>query len=163
MGTMTEEYRETLCPDYEYVLFDIDGTLADLSHRTPLVRTKPKNWPEFFRKIPEDKMIWPVFAVLQAMDYMGYRVVLLSGRGEESRKATEEWLKKFRVPHTELLMRPEKDYRPDEIVKKELFEKRFPLEERGFIIGIFDDRPKVIRMWQSIGLKVFNVGTGEEF
>lgn len=148
---------------YKYVLFDIDGTLADLSHRTPLVRTKPKNWPEFFRRIPQDKMIWPVFAVLQAMSYTGYEVILVSGRGEESRKDTEEWLRKHNVPYSELLMRPEKDYRGDEIVKLELLNRKFSEDERKFIVGVFDDRPKVIRMWQSIGLKVFNVGTGEEF
>jgi hypothetical protein len=33
----------------EIVIFDIDGTLADVSERIHRVKKKPKNWPAFFQ------------------------------------------------------------------------------------------------------------------
>lgn len=37
------------------IVFDIDGTLADLSHRRHHVESRPKNWDAFFEDISEDK------------------------------------------------------------------------------------------------------------
>lgn len=150
-------------PQYKYVLCDIDGTLANLEHRLHHVREKPKNWPAFFREIPNDSVIWPVYTVIEALRASKYSIILVSGRGEEERVATENWLKHHQLGYDELLMRAAKDYRADEIVKREIFERRFSAGERKYVLGIFDDRPKVIRMWKEIGVMVFNVGDGKEF
>jgi phosphoglycolate phosphatase-like HAD superfamily hydrolase len=41
----------------EIVIFDIDGTLADMSERIHHVRKKPKNWNAFFQGMAHDKAI----------------------------------------------------------------------------------------------------------
>ena len=61
----------------------------------------------------------------------------------------------------QLIMRETGDNRPDEIVKKEMFDTY--IKEQYNVNVVVDDRPKVIRMWHSLGLPVFNVGDGHEF
>ena len=41
----------------ETVIFDIDGTLADVSERIHHLRKKPKNWDAFFEGMAQDKAI----------------------------------------------------------------------------------------------------------
>jgi len=41
----------------ELVIFDIDGTLADVSERIHHVSKKPKNWNAFFAGMAQDKAI----------------------------------------------------------------------------------------------------------
>lgn len=45
------------------VVFDIDGTLANIEHRLDYVRSKPKNWKAFDAGIPNDKVNEPVAAI----------------------------------------------------------------------------------------------------
>ena len=92
-----------------------------------------------------------------------YNVVLLTGREGSigNRTQTEQWLINNKVPYDVLFMREEKDYRCDAIVKLELMKK---VEEIYEVIGIFDDRKKVVDMWRKNGYYVFDVNqTGEIF
>jgi len=41
----------------EIVIFDIDGTLADVSERIHHLNRKPKNWDAFFQGMAQDKAI----------------------------------------------------------------------------------------------------------
>ena len=41
----------------EIVIFDIDGTLADVSERIHHVRKKPKNWNAFFQGMERTEVI----------------------------------------------------------------------------------------------------------
>src|SRR5688500_361977 len=43
--------------DEKIVIFDIDGTLADISERIHHVKNKPKNWKAFFAGMAQDKTI----------------------------------------------------------------------------------------------------------
>jgi predicted kinase len=61
----------------------------------------------------------------------------------------------------ELVMRKTGDSRADEIIKKEMFDEHIRGKYNVFVI--IDDRNKVCRMWRSLGLPLFQVGTGEEF
>jgi hypothetical protein len=49
------------------IVFDIDGTLANIEHRLHHVRSKPKNWPAFDAGIPNDKVNEPVAAVFREL------------------------------------------------------------------------------------------------
>ena len=57
-------------------------------------------------------------------------------------------------------MRASGDYRPDYIVKQEILDANF---DKGDVELVIEDRPSVIRMWKSNGLKVEDVGAGQEF
>jgi len=90
------------------VCFDIDGTLADIEHRRAYVRTKPKNWKAFEAGIPNDTLNEFVATVLCDLYMQGHTIVLASGRGEQSRRDTVEWLDKHELNcYEKLYMRTE--------------------------------------------------------
>jgi len=108
-----------------------------------------------------DEPNWEVLRTVESLAAAGWEIVFLSGRSSEFRAVTEEWLSRFVWDPYHLIMRPEGDKRPDYIVKYELFDKH--IRNQYDVIGVFDDRPSVLRMWRRIGLTTFQVGDGEEF
>lgn len=142
------------------VICDIDGTLCDISDRLHLVKSNAKkDWLAFFRNIPFDKPRKEIIERVQELSKT-YNVVLVSGRPEDYKAQTIEWLKTYGVPYETLIMRRSGDFRPDDIVKKEILDAYF---DKSQIELVIDDRPRVIRMWQAEGLRVEDVGKGVEF
>jgi len=143
------------------MVFDIDGTLADIEHRRHFVRSKPTNWRAFFAGIPNDAINDPVAYMYWNSIKAQNCVILASGRGEETREATESWLStNGLVGYSKLYMRRERDYRPDDIVKKEILDQI--IQEYGKPDVWFDDRPKVVKMLRNNGVFVVDVYQGEE-
>ena len=56
-------------------------------------------------------------------------------------------------------MRKQGDYRPDEIIKEELFKQN--IEENYYCLAIFDDRDRVIKKWREMGLLACQVYYGD--
>lgn len=144
------------------VVFDIDGTLANIEHRLGYVRSKPKNWAAFDAGIPNDKVNAPVAAVFHQMVDAGHAVILASGRNERSRAATEQWLAENKLRgYQKLYMRKADDFRGDDIVKQEILDEI--IRDYGKKPDmVFDDRPRVVRMWRDAGIFVFNVYQADE-
>lgn len=143
-------------------VFDIDGTIADCSHRQGYLKGGTKNWDAFNKGMPLDSVIKPTYRLMKLLQG-NISLVLLTGReaSPENYKATLDWLSTNEVPYTRLFMREHNDYRCDNIVKLELIKK---VEENFNVIGIFDDRVKVVKMWRDNGYYVFDVNqTGEVF
>jgi hypothetical protein len=145
------------------IVFDIDGTLANIEHRLDYVRSKPKNWKAFDAGIPNDKVnrsVAMMFWALQEQEI--HDIVLASGRNERSRQATEQWLTHNALGgYQKLYMRKADDFRSDDIVKLEILDEI--IADYGRKPGmVFDDRPRVVRAWRSQGIFVFNVYQGEE-
>ena len=141
------------------VIVDIDGTLADCSHRQRFIRGKRKKWKKFFEAASKDRP--RIDVVSQVREFAKrHRIHLVSGRPEEYRQQTLKWLSRYRIPFESLHMRENGDYRPDDIVKQEILDLCFDKDNIELVI---DDRPRVVRMWESNGLKVLDVGDGVEF
>lgn len=141
-------------------IFDIDGTLADCSHRLHFIQQKPADWSAFFAACSEDDPILDVLAVASSLYDESHGIVLISGRSDECRDKTESWLRR-RIPYTNLYMRRAGDHRPDNIVKSELLDK-FIQEYPGISIGgVFEDRQQVVDMYRARGLRVFQVAEGK--
>lgn len=134
------------------VLVDIDGTIADGEHRQHWVRTKPKNWAAYNKTMSEDLPIYQTITVINSLSASGHPIIICSGREEVYRDATEYWLNQHNVPYKKLMMRPEKDYRDDCTIKSEMLDKILETED---VMCVFDDRPKVTRMWVERGIFVF--------
>ena len=51
------------------VIFDIDGTLVDISHRLKLIKSSPKDWKAFRDPLKKrwDEPITPVIDILLAL------------------------------------------------------------------------------------------------
>lgn len=137
------------------VLFDIDGTVADLTHRRHLVETNgKKEWDLFFNLCHLDGKIEPTFEVYNALVNQ-YAVVFVSGRPERIRDKTEDWLVKHGF-HTfnALHMRADGDFRPDVEFKAELLAT---LQERYEFVMAFDDRDVIAKLWRDNGIFTFQV------
>lgn len=91
-----------------------------------------------------------------------YKIIYVSGRDEQCHWLTKKWLgdNDFPIAYS-LFMRPKDDKRPDEIVKREIYDAE--IKDKYDVWGVFDDRPKVVRMWKSLGLRVFDCGDGVDF
>jgi hypothetical protein len=143
------------------ICFDIDGTLADINHRVHYWRESPKNWAMFKSEMINDTPIEPICFMARSMSLLGHHVILCSGRGEETREVTENWLNKHNIKFKKLYMRAEKDYRSDDIVKKELLDQI--VVDFGQKPDIwFDDRPRVVKMLRENGVFVVDVYQGTE-
>lgn len=136
-----------------FIVFDLDGTLADLEHRKHFLAAK--DWRGFFAAVSGDAPIPKVRGVLLAMHYAGHRVEIWSGRSDECREATENWLAEHGFPVVPLIMRTSGDHRPDDQVKREFLRGT---DEPDII---FDDRDRVVAMWRSLGITCFQVAAGD--
>lgn len=146
-------------PDTKIVLVDIDGTLADVSHRLHHIQGPGrKDWKSFFKKMKDDP---PVDIVVRWVRNLApeYDVVVVSGRPDDYREETELWLESHGIRYSQLLMRRAGDRRPDYVVKQELLSELDPAR----IAFVIDDRPTVCDMWRGCGLRVFQVSAGEAY
>lgn len=143
------------------ICFDIDGTLADLSHRVHYWRDSPKNWNMFKAEMVNDTPIEQICSIAREMYYVGNYVILCTGRGEENREVTQYWLRKHEIKFDKLYMRAEKDFRGDDIVKLELL-NQIVVEFGKKPDIVFDDRPRVVKMWRENGVFVADVYQGTE-
>lgn len=142
-------------------LCDIDGTLADLTHRLHFIQTKPADWDAFFLACEEDTPIMEVISTVQSLKKSGAEILLLSGRSEIARDLTLKWLDKHEVPCDALYMREEGDHRQDNIVKEEFLDDLFTKWPREQVVAVFEDRKQVVEMYRRRGLRVFQVAEGE--
>lgn len=139
-------------------IFDIDGTIADLTHRKKFIDKEPRDWIGFYAACPGDRPIVEVIEVLAALQHMGAKIVLVSGRSSECKKQTEEWLATHRVRYNKLVMRRRGDHREDAIVKDEMLTT---IEcDIGKVTGVFEDRQQCVDMYRKRGLRVFQVAEG---
>ncbi|MGG7570854.1 AAA family ATPase [Streptomyces sirii] len=131
------------------VMCDIDGTLAIRGDRGPYD----------FSRCGEDLLNVSVRDALRSFQRADQDViVLLSGRGEEHRRQTEEWLRRHDVPYDELWMRAAGDGRRDDVVKAELFDRH--VRHRFAVRVSLDDRDRVVAVWRRMGLPTWQVNYG---
>jgi len=92
--------------DKDIVIFDLDGTLADIDTRRGF-STKDNgkmDWDKFFdpANISMDQPNVPVIATAQALHDKGFQIVIFSGRSKATKDATKDWLNQFKVPFSVL-------------------------------------------------------------
>lgn len=145
-------------PPRKIVIVDMDGTLADVSHRLHHLTGPKKNWKKFFGAMSDDPPSEIVMNWVKALA-ADYEVVIMTGRPEAYRSVTETWLSDHGVRYSSLLMRRDGDHRPDHVVKRELLDRT----DKDRVAFVIDDRPSVCEMWRGCGLKVFQVSVGAEY
>lgn len=151
-------------PTKGIVICDIDGTIADCSHRQHFVKRpegEKKDWDAFFGGMEQDAVRTEIWQQVMELKIEGYDVILVSGRPSNYRINTLRWLSRNNLlDYSALLMRDGGDNREDTVVKQEIYERCL---KKYKVVKVFDDRPSVIRMWRAQGLDVVDVGSGEEF
>ena len=125
------------------IIFDVDGTIADVEHRRHFVSQKPADWKSFREQTKFDTPVEWVCDIAKRFIAQGDNVAFFSARNESERSITEkqisEWIGEG---HQGLFLRPDGDFRRDDEFKSDLADK---FEEVGGIIDIvFDDRNHVV-------------------
>jgi len=146
----------------EAIIFDIDGTLSDATHRRHLVENGNNQWDAFFKAIPDDPPIVPIVDLARSLIRFGEKAILFAtGRPERTRKDTLVWLTGHGLEidfQSRLFMRNDDDKRPDHIVKRDILDQ---MREAGFVpILVFDDRQSVVDMWRREGIRVAQTAPG---
>ncbi len=149
-----------------FIIFDIDGTLANISHRLHFIQGEKKDWESFYSAMDKDQPIYEItlllrLLILTTMTDTEYKVVFVTGRPEKYREKTMKWLDN--IVHIEnlnerLFMRKDGDHRQDYVVKREIVGK---LREQGSIRMAFEDRDQVVQMYRSLGIRCLQVVDGD--
>lgn len=133
------------------ILFDIDGTLANLNGREKFLKQEKPDWQNFNAKMEEDLPNTPIVELYRALyESKKFEIILVSGRQEKFRKVTQTWLTWHEIPFNTLLMRADKDQQPDQAVKQDILNS---LKSQGKeILFTVDDRQSVVDMWRANGI-----------
>lgn len=155
-------------------IFDLDGTLALIEHRRHFVEGPKKDWPAFFAACVDDEPNMPVIRTLHALRQAGAEIWIWSGRSDEVRSQTVEWLCKhncFGWPANTLpawpfgaterfRMRKAGDHQMDVTLKRGWLAEIEP-PEYARLTAVFDDRASVVQMWRDAGVPCFQVAPGD--
>lgn len=152
-------------------IFDLDGTLALNEHRAHFVRCENKDadWESFFKACVDDEPNYPVIRTLRQLRPT-CEIFIWSGRSDAVEKETLDWMMKHKVIDNRnfrfwdrnpnrFRMRKDGDNTPDDILKKQWLDGLHECERRR-LVGVFDDRDKVVKMWRDNGIACFQVAPG---
>ena len=131
-------------------IFDVDGTLAQIGGgRNPYDASRAmEDTPN-----PHVQLMW------KHIEFGGYLMFVLTGRKAAHRQVTIDWLEENQFYCDVLWTRDNGDNRPDWVVKAELFDTH--IAPNYNVLGVFDDRLQVARMWHLKGVPLFRVGDPE--
>ena len=141
------------------VIFDVDGTIADVEHRRHFVNGN-NDWDSFRKETVNDTPVQWVCDIAKRHISQGDEVAFFSARNESERDISErqisEWIGDG---HKGVFLRPDGDYRCDAEFKSELADR---FEDIGGQIDlVYDDRNKVVDMWRQRGTTVVQVADGD--
>jgi FMN phosphatase YigB (HAD superfamily) len=126
------------------VIFDVDGTLADVAGIRHYVEGEKKNFGKFHAAaslVPPHKEIVELAASLKRA---GLVVIVVTSRKEQWRWRTVTWLRKWEVEHDHLYMRGDDDGRRDVDVKRDIL---VHILKTYRVVLAVDDNPAVIALW----------------
>lgn len=132
------------------VVVDIDGTLAFKGDRNPYD----------YSLVHLDRLNYPLAELIRTLNEH-YPIVYVSGRDEECRDETINWLyaNDLWFDDSQIFMRKNKDNRADWQVKEEIYFQE--IEHSYNVIGWFDDRKQVVSHMRTFGLPIFQVMWGD--
>jgi predicted kinase len=146
-GPHYQEQDDTLPPA---IICDLDGTLAIIHDRSPFDATRCET----------DLLNIPVAEIIKTYHEKGVKIILMSGREDNARSQTMNWLSYNKIPYNALFMRKRGDMRKDAIVKKELYEQH--VKGQFYVQFVLDDRNQVVDLWRlDLGLPCLQVNYGD--
>jgi len=131
------------------VVFDIDGTIADSTHRVNFLKQEIPDWDNFLNHCNEDTPIKWTIRLLKLIKGLNYQIYLVTGRTDNIRNKTIDWLRRYNIPFDKLFMRKTGDYRHDHEIKFELI--------KDFIDNIWfaiEDKQSVVDKFRELGINV---------
>lgn len=145
-------------PD-QIIVVDLDGTLADCSHREHLAQAG--QWEEFHDKLMEDLLHRDTFEFIMAMQELFY-IWIVTARPERYRGRTTAWLQAHQIFPEQIIMRPNDNFQKSEELKIHLLECELGSKEQVLdnVLLCLDDREKCVEALRNYGLKCWQVRNG---
>jgi beta-phosphoglucomutase-like phosphatase (HAD superfamily) len=137
--------------DRPYAVLDIDGVLADASHRLHYLAPGRKNWDAFFAAAPKDPPLPEGVEVARTLAH-DHDIAYVTGRPSRYRGDTLTWLQKHGLPPGLLIMRAAGDRRPAELAKLGAIRR---LAGTRSVSVVVDDDPDVCAAVRQAGFTVF--------
>lgn len=147
-------------PKRKAVIFDVDGTLDDVSgvkYHVDLNDPKNKGHKDFasFHSASLDTPPHEWVAELaRAFSAAGFVILVVTARKWKWRYHTLVWLHLNKIPYDLLQMRPDNDTRTDTFTKKDILHL---LAKEYEIILAVEDNPHVLKLWEDEGLMTIQV------
>lgn len=141
------------------IICDIDGTMAEISHRQHFVQNGQKDWKNFLlpQNVEQDGLNEWCRNITNGLR-QNHLIIMCSGRVDSLEKTTREWLEKHKVMYDHLFMRPRADHRQDSIIKEIILD--FEILTRFTPVFCIDDRDQVVKMWRSRGITTLQCAEG---
>lgn len=131
------------------LIVDIDGVLANNEHRLHFIKGGDKKWDEYNERCSDDAPIGWSKEIVKRFFHV-YEIILVTGRSDDIRIPTTEWLREHEIPYDKLFMRATGDFRQDYLVKKEIYFNNIMDEYEPLFV--LEDRQQVVHMWRELGL-----------
>ena len=139
----------------DVVVVDLDGTLALDGHRSHYLNRTPRDWTKYFAACGDDAPNLPIIELVSALYEANFHIHIVSGRSDEVRDTTLDWLSKHEVPFEILKMRPKDNRVDDHKLKLEMVSAY-----KDRILLVLEDRQRVVDMWRANGLTCLQVAPG---
>jgi hypothetical protein len=140
-------------------IFDIDGTIADGTHRLDHIKKEPKDWDTYFSLCHLDEPIPHIVELACDLSISGRHIIYVSGRSDVCEEQTRDWMGKHGLPDGDLHMRKQGDHRNDDVLKAEMLAA---IRAEGWRpIMAFDDRNRVVKAWRDNGVPCAQVAEGD--
>jgi FMN phosphatase YigB (HAD superfamily) len=126
------------------VIFDVDGTLADVASIRHYVEGPRKNFTKFHAAASLVHPHKEVAALAASLKRAGLVVIVVTSRKEQWRWHTATWLRKWEIDYDGLYMRADSDGRRDVDVKRDILVAI--LRTHNVVLAV-DDNPSIIALW----------------
>ncbi len=136
------------------VIVDVDGTLVDVRGIRHHVTgpSKSRDFDAFHTASADCPPIMETITWVEQMADAGHQIIVVTARMERWRTLTQRWIDRHVTrPIADLVMRADRDFRPDYEVKREI---HAALTERFDIHHACDDNPSVIQLRNEVGIPV---------
>ena len=142
-----------------WVVFDLDGTLADDSHRIGLIQRDEPKWDKYFAQCGGDTPIISTILMTQLFARAGAEIVIMTGRSGQVKDLTVSWLNTYNVYFHDLFMRPEGDITtPNKELKSAWVQELYTEDPYKHILCAFEDLKNLVDFWRhTVGTWCFQV------
>jgi hypothetical protein len=135
------------------ILTDLDHTVGNSFWRDSMIGNV--HWDEYHAAAKDDKPFPKIVSLINTLSAMGNLVIGITGRNEKFRQLTINWLLKYHIDISEILMRPDDVFLKNAEMKVQLIKNRFSnLKDIGFLI---DDNEETCLEFFKLGITTMQI------
>ena len=141
-----------------FVVFDLDGTLADHRHRLHFLDVPKRQFDAYHERCIDDTPIIPTLIQFKLLQAANHHIEIWTGRSDKWRPESELWLRNVcDIDHSHLVnMRKHNNPTPDFELKEQWLKS---CERKPDLV--FEDRSRVVEMWRDNGVQCYQVDWGD--